>query len=276
MSAEINDIINAKPSAEGSNVVNAENSTVTNIDKPKEVKEVLAKGEKPWGYDLYPERRGTFKKQWKNIFFGSEGSEAFEKIKCEKNVVATIKRSPMVKLMMAALKSSGCPIDIRRHISCEVCDPSVTGGYDPELNQIVVCQNMCKSEGLIQGVLSHEMVHMFDFCRNELDFKNTEHLACTEIRAANLTHCSFMSSMVQADSSLTNIKQTHQECVKTKAVYSVLAVRKITQEEARAVVDKVFDKCYADLEPIGRRIRRNSRDMQKAYIEGPMYGYDYD
>jgi len=84
MSAEINDIINAKPSAEGSNVVNAENSTVTNIDKPKEVKEVLAKGEKPWGYDLYPERRGTFKKQWKNIFFGSEGSEAFEKIKCEK------------------------------------------------------------------------------------------------------------------------------------------------------------------------------------------------
>lgn len=67
-----------------------------------------------------------------------------------------------------------------------------------------------------------------------------------------------------------------QECVKTKAVYSVLAVRKITKEEARAVVDKVFDKCYADLEPIGRRIRRNSRDMQKAYIEGPMYGYDYD
>lgn len=27
-------------------------------------------------------------------------------------------------------------VDIRRHISCEVCDKSVTGGYDPYLNQV--------------------------------------------------------------------------------------------------------------------------------------------
>lgn len=27
-------------------------------------------------------------------------------------------------------------MDIRRHISCEVCDISVSGGYDPELNQV--------------------------------------------------------------------------------------------------------------------------------------------
>lgn len=37
---------------------------------------------------------------------------------------------------MGALKASGCEIDIRRHISCEVCDHSVTGGYDPFLNQV--------------------------------------------------------------------------------------------------------------------------------------------
>lgn len=30
------------------------------------------------------------------------------------------------------------PIDIRRHISCEVCDYSVSGGYDPELNQVTL------------------------------------------------------------------------------------------------------------------------------------------
>lgn len=53
-----------------------------------------------------------------------------------------------------------------------------------------------------------------------------------------------------------------------------MAVRKITAEEALAAIDRVFDKCYNDLEPIGRRIRRNSTDMQRAYLEAPYYGYD--
>jgi len=54
----------------------------------------------------------------------------------------------------------------------------------------------------------------------------------------------------------------------------VLAVRNISKADAVAAVERVFPKCYADLEPIGRRIRRNSTDQQKAYMEAPMYGYD--
>lgn len=126
----------------------------------------------------------------------------------------------------------------------------------------------------VQGVLTHEMIHMFDYCRNNLDFKNIDHLACTEIRAANLTHCSFLSSWSQGDSSPINIRATHQDCVKTKALMSVLAVRNVTKDEAIDAVERVFPRCYADLEPIGRRIRRNSPDIKKAYLEGPMYGYD--
>lgn len=62
--------------------------------------------------------------------------------------------------------------------------------------------------------------------------------------------------------------------MKTKAVQSVLAVRNVTEEVAQAAVNRVFSRCYADLEPIGRRIRRNSLDMHKAYLEAPLYGYD--
>lgn len=62
--------------------------------------------------------------------------------------------------------------------------------------------------------------------------------------------------------------------MKTKALLSVLAVRKVTRDEAIQAVERVFPKCYADLEPIGRRIRRNSTDMHRAYLEGTMYGYD--
>ncbi|CAH2086285.1 unnamed protein product [Euphydryas editha] len=227
-----------------------------------------------WGYDLYPERRGTFKPTITNVLIGKEGKEGIEKMKCEKNVYKCIKESPIVKVMLAALKSSGCPVDIRRHISCEVCDYSVSGGYDPQLNQIVVCQNVSTRKGMVQGVLTHEMIHMFDYCRNELDFRNMEHLACTEIRAANLTHCSFTSAWSQGDASLLKIKEAHQDCVKTKALYSVLAVRQIGKAEAVDIIEKVFPKCYNDLEPIGRRIRRNSDDMTRAYREASYYGYE--
>jgi len=64
-----------------------------------------------------------------------------------------------------------------------------------------------------------------------------------------------------------------QECVKSRAVDSVLAVRDVTKEEARAAVDEVFDKCYGDLEPVGRRIRRNSDHIRKAYGERKTMGY---
>ncbi|KYN04546.1 Mitochondrial inner membrane protease ATP23 like protein [Cyphomyrmex costatus] len=163
---------------------------------------------------------------------------------------------------------------IEKHISCEVCNPIVTGGYDSEFNQIVICQNSAYSENMVRAVLLHEMIHMFDYCRNKLDMKNIDHLACTEIRAANLAHCSFMSSLFQGDSSFINIKATHQDCVKHKARLSIMGVHKVSKEVADAAIERVFKKCYNDLEPIGRRIRRNSFDMPRAHAEAHLYGYD--
>ncbi|XP_046388874.1 mitochondrial inner membrane protease ATP23 homolog [Ischnura elegans] len=234
--------------------------------------------EKQWGYDLYPERRGQkYQPSWMSIFFRGEGRENVDKIKCERRAYSCVKNSPIVKLMMGALNRAGCPIDIRRHIACEVCDVSVSGGYDPLLNQVVICQNVARSEGMVQSVLTHEMIHMFDWCTRNFDFTNIDHLACSEVRAANLTHCSFLSAWTQGDASPFRISQQHRECVMTKAVQSVLAVRKVSESEAVAAVDRVFNRCYADMEPIGRRCRRNSTDMQRAYVEGVhLFGYHDD
>jgi len=63
---------------------------------------------------------------------------------------------------------------------------------------------------MVHGVLTHEMIHMFDYCNNDMDFRNVDHLACTEIRAANLAHCSFLSAMFQGDASPFNVKEAHQ------------------------------------------------------------------
>ncbi|XP_066995672.2 mitochondrial inner membrane protease ATP23 homolog isoform X2 [Anabrus simplex] len=167
--------------------------------------------EDSYGYGLFPERRGEpYKPSWSGVLFRGEGKEQYDKIRCERNVYSCVKNSPLVKLMLGALKASGCEIDIRRHIACEVCDSSVSGGYDPVLNQVVICQNVARKEGIVQGSLTHEFIHMFDYCENKLDFKNLDHLACTEIRAANLAHCSFISACLQGDASPMNIKKMHQ------------------------------------------------------------------
>ncbi|XP_076244944.1 mitochondrial inner membrane protease ATP23 homolog [Calliopsis andreniformis] len=223
--------------------------------------------------DLYPKRRGQQPRSLLNKIFRLEERQKLDTIKCEGKVYECVKNSNLVKLMMAALKSAGCEIDIRRHISCEVCDTIVVGGYDPQLNQIVVCQNSARSKGMIQGLLTHEMIHMFDYCYNKLNFNNIDHLACTEIRAANLCHCSFLGAWTQGLASPFNVKEAHQNCVKDKAIKSILAVRNVSEDQAREAVLRVFEKCYNDLEPIGRRIRRNSHDIDKAYLEAPLYGY---
>lgn len=46
-----------------------------------------------WGFDLFPERRGTFKPSIKNILFQGRGNENLERIKCEKKVAYCINKS---------------------------------------------------------------------------------------------------------------------------------------------------------------------------------------
>jgi len=65
-----------------------------------------------------------------------------------------------------------------------------------------------------------------------------------------------------------------QYCVKKRAFESVKAVMDVSDKEAWAAVEEVFDKGYADLEPIGRRIRRNSDHMERAYGDAASAGYD--
>ncbi|KAJ3661802.1 hypothetical protein Zmor_006184 [Zophobas morio] len=244
-------------------------------DKLKSSRRSSSSEDRQWGYDLYPQRRKkSTETHGITSLLDTKGQENISKIKCERTIYKCIKQSPIIKLMMGALKSSGCPVDIRRHISCEECAPTVSGGYDPILNQVVICQNSVHKIGHIQSVLLHEMIHMFDYCRHDLNFKNLDHLACTEIRAANLAHCSFLSAWTQGDVSVFNIKQAHGDCVKSKALSSILATRDVSTTEAIDAIERVFPKCYSDLEPIGRRIRRNSDDMFKAYTEGYYYGYD--
>ena len=99
--------------------------------------------------DLYPERRGgvispttiqvtpetnpaqeTLEILLNNLDFtllqrltGSSGSPQHLRVTCEQNLVANVENMPMVKTLLSALKASGCPVDLKRHlVSCWISE----------------------------------------------------------------------------------------------------------------------------------------------------------
>ncbi|KAM3859228.1 mitochondrial inner membrane protease ATP23 homolog [Diretmus argenteus] len=158
---------------------------------------------------------------------------------------------------------SRSPVSKDRHFSCEDCDGTVSGGFDAAVSQIVLCQNNIHQQSHMNRVVTHELIHAFDHCRAHVDwFDNFRHLACSEIRAASLSgDCSFSSEAARLNFGL---KQHHQECVRGRALRSILAVRKIDTAEAEKIVVEVFDTCFNDHAPFGR-IPHGAKDAKFAH-----------
>ncbi|XP_064417651.1 mitochondrial inner membrane protease ATP23 homolog isoform X3 [Latimeria chalumnae] len=112
-------------------------------------------------------------------------------------------------------------------------------------------------------VVTHELIHAFDHCRAHVDwFNNVKHLACSEVRAANLSgECSFVNELSRFNF---GVKQHHQKCVRDRALRSILAVRNLSREAGEKAVDEVFDTCFNDHEPFGR-IPYSKSDAKHAY-----------
>lgn len=184
-------------------------------------------------------------------------------LQCEKNIARAIKNSPFIRLMLEGLKDAGCTVTPHRHLVCEsACSPEVSGGYDQKTNQVVICSNICLTPQKVEEILAHELVHLYDFCTINLDLTNTDHLACTEIRAANLAHCKNQFCDTFSRQQWTS----HTDCVKQKAANSVRVIKGISQADALQTVEKVFTKCYRDLEPVGR-VTMDKNDTCRAFSD---------
>jgi len=124
---------------------------------------------------------------------------------------------------------------------------------------------------------------MYDVCTRKVDFNNLEHLACLEVRKANLGDCNYLVYFSSSFSKF-RVKEQHKVCVRNVAgnyekrvnlqlVYedlsSIISVKgleelwNIDKKTAEAVTQKVFSRCYNDLEPVGRRCV-DKRDMTRA------------
>ena len=64
-----------------------------------------------------------------------------------------------------------------------------------------------------------------------------------------------------------------KECVRRKAALSIQMIRNISELEAYRTVDFVFERCYKDLEPFGRRII-DYGDYERAYRDRKIFGFE--
>nr|XP_058938334.1 mitochondrial inner membrane protease ATP23 homolog isoform X5 [Kogia breviceps] len=59
--------------------------------------------------------------------------------KCQLMLLQTLETSrshPYVKLLLDAMKHSGCAVNKERHFSCEDCNGNVSGGFDASVSQV--------------------------------------------------------------------------------------------------------------------------------------------
>ena len=107
-------------------------------------------------------------------------------------------------------------------------------------------------------VITHELIHAYDDARAIYDYENPEHVACSEIRASNLSgECKFFreaqrTMVTKSIFSLPYVK--HQPvCVRRRALLS-MKLREFDDEVAEKAVNKVWNTCYNDIEPFKRAI----------------------
>ncbi|PWY96874.1 mitochondrial inner membrane protease ATP23 [Testicularia cyperi] len=202
--------------------------------------------------------------------------ETTERERCEQWTQELFKTSPMVRFMTKHLSLLDCdprtsvaqpPASSSTSSSLSAsqpqpklviapCPPSIAGGFSPSLaneptshSSILLCSNRIYSKSHLEDTLAHEMVHWFDHCRFLVDWGNLRHHACSEIRAASLSgDCGFAREFKRRNY---GFKMQHQNCVKRRAVLSILSNPACggDRDKAEKVVDEVFPSCFGDTRP---------------------------
>jgi inner membrane protease ATP23 len=117
--------------------------------------------------------------------------------------------------------------------------------------EIYLCQEHVTGPKHANTILAHELIHAIDMCRSKMDpLRNCMQLACTEIRAENLSgECNMKWEFLRAK--LNGFFGHGQQCVRRRAIDSVKANPNCTAK-AEAYVDAAMERCYKDTFPFER------------------------
>ncbi|KAI8894336.1 peptidase M76 [Globomyces pollinis-pini] len=175
-----------------------------------------------------------------------EGLISKDNKRCEKWKSKMLHSSPILVFMLKELKKVGVEFT-PNHVVCTPCDASRAGGFAPNLGKVVLCENMLVDKSHLEDTLAHEFVHAYDHATINLNWNNKRHLACSEIRAANLSgECRFTKEVRRG---YLGLAKQQQSCVKRRAILGLLQGGCKTRQEAEEAVRSVWDSCFYDNTP---------------------------
>jgi inner membrane protease ATP23 len=169
--------------------------------------------------------------------------------KCEGELADIAKKTPMVRFLLEALDKAGCPVN-RDFFEVQYCSQPVLGGFRPDQG-VVLCHNNLMSRTDMENMLTHELVHAYDHCRNKhMNWLDVKQHACSEVRASNLSgDCHWVNEMFRGYA-FAGFANGHQKCVRRRAELSTaMNPRCADAEEAKNAVDAVFAQCFKDTRP---------------------------
>ena len=180
--------------------------------------------------------------------------------KCEELVASTLANSPRVHVLLSKMRERGCAAAEAALVSCEDIfgGAAVAGGFDPVTCRVLMNPRVPLSHlnaGDFTRALTHELVHAFDSCRAVVDPERCAHIACTEIRAANLSgDCDFFAEAQRMPLRLFagGLAGRQQECVRRRAELSLSMHAPCRGDDGRGParhVAHVWEPCYADAQP---------------------------
>ncbi|SCM06872.1 metalloprotease, putative [Plasmodium chabaudi chabaudi] len=132
-----------------------------------------------------------------------------------------------------------------------------TGGYNPISNTVWLCANNITNLYKLKYILTHELIHAFDFARANIDMYNCHHIACSEIRAYNMSNqCGYFNSkhFVPNRDVFNHFKAPSiNDTAKNKCVYNntytSLYQYKPCANNTHKYINDVFEKCIHDYWP---------------------------
>ena len=165
--------------------------------------------------------------------------------RCQGFISHLYQNDPLIGCLLTAIKRSKCAFP-QEKIQCVPCPTYASGQFSPEQG-ITLCQNFIVEESHAKETLAHELVHAYDYCKYQFDALNIQHVACTEIRAANLSgDCRWMNEWMRGHFAF---RHQHLACVRRRAILSLQNLPVSQGHDIEAVVDKVLPACIADTSP---------------------------
>lgn len=141
--------------------------------------------------------------------------------------------------------------------TCEVEGKKITLGYYlKSKDKIVLCSNFLTNfnkRNLFDYTLKRQLIFLYDSITNKnYDFKNCNHLACSEIRAANLNNVCLNSSYTYLNIIMRRGRSNRNSlyyCVKNTSLLNLANDFPHCEEKAVDYIDKMFDKCITNMAP---------------------------